>query len=343
MIITAYSPSAWTQYAGWTLVVIAVAPYLLFAAYPLALGARVKASIAPYVAAALASLVLFICAWLASGDLDDGHRWLAGLVPLAEALVMLLLLRLVLRVEPREPRVTILASLTLAFFNAALPLLFSKGWVVVLWAIEVAALVWLFTRVRHPVLWVWGTGLAVVVFFSLAFDADLFAVYWLLQGRYWPVYAAIYVICGLAMFAAAYLIRLRHPRLQRLFSVLCLLELWFLINILIANWFHSANGALNFDFAASRPAENVWYTVAWAVIATGLLILSFLIRWPAARGAALALLIAAVLKCFLIDLPLLGGLYLTASLLGLGLSVAAVGVVLQRRWVGKSIGFDLPA
>ena len=177
----------------------------------------------------------------------------------------------------------------------------------------------------------------------LAFDSDLFAVYWLLQGRYWPVYAAIYVICGLAMFAAAYLIRLRHPRLQRLFSVLCLLELWFLINILIANWFHSANGALNFDFAASRPAENVWYTVAWAVIATGLLILSFLIRWPAARGAALALLIAAVFKCFLIDLPLLGGLYLTASLLGLGLSVAAVGVVLQRRWVGTSIGFDVPA
>jgi len=38
----------------------------------------VKASIAPYVAAALASLVLFICAWLASGDLDGGHRWLAG-------------------------------------------------------------------------------------------------------------------------------------------------------------------------------------------------------------------------------------------------------------------------
>ena len=343
MIITAYSPSAWTQYAGWTLFAIAVVPYLLFVAYPLALGARVKASIAPYAAAALASLVLFICAWLASGDLDDGHRWLVGLVPLAEALVMLVLLAFVLRIEPREPRVTILASLTLAFFNAALPLLLSKGWVVVLWAIEVAALAWLFTRLRHPVLSVWGTGLGVVVFVSLAFDSDLFAVYWLFRGRYWPIYVAIYAVCGFAMFAAAYLIRLDKPLLQRVFSVFCLFELWFLINILIANGFHSANGALNFDFAASRPAENVWYTVAWAVIATGLLILSFLIRWPAARGAALALLIAAVLKCFLSDLPRLGGFYLTASLLGLGLSVAVVGIVLQRRWVGKSIGLDLPA
>jgi uncharacterized membrane protein len=183
----------------------------------------------------------------------------------------------------------------------------------------------------------------VVVFFSLAFDSDLFAVYWLFRGRYRPIYVAIYVVCGLAMFAAAYLIRLDKPLLQRIFSVFCLFELWFLINILIANGFHSANGALNFDFAASPPAENVWYTVVWAVIATGLLILSFLIRWPAARGAALALLIAAVLKCFLSDLPRLGGFYLTASLLGLGLSVAVVGIVLQRRWVGKSIGLDLPA
>ena len=127
---------------------------------------------------------------------------------------MLALLGFALRIEPREPRVTLLASLTLAFFNAALPLLLWKGWVVVLWAIEVAALVWLFTRLRHPVLPVWGTGLAVILFLSLAFDSDLFAVYWFFGHRYWPIYVAIYVICGVAMFAAAYLIRLDKPLLQ---------------------------------------------------------------------------------------------------------------------------------
>ena len=95
--------------------------------------------------------------------------------------------------------------------------------------------------------------------------------------------------------------------LQRAFSVAGLFELWFLINVVIANRFHSANGALNFDFATSPPAENVWYTLAWAVIATGLLILGYLIRWPAARGAALALLVAAVFKAFLFDLPHLDG------------------------------------
>ena len=56
------------------------------------------------------------------------------------------------------------------------------------------------------------------------------------------------------------------------------------------------------------------------MIATGLLILGFLIQWPAARGAALALLVAAVFKAFLFDVPHLGGVYLAASLFGLGAS-----------------------
>ena len=58
MLITAYSPPAWSPYSGWTLFAIAVMPYVLFVAYALALGARVKTSLAPYIAAALASLVL---------------------------------------------------------------------------------------------------------------------------------------------------------------------------------------------------------------------------------------------------------------------------------------------
>ena len=318
MVMTAYSPAAWALYSAWTLLAIAVVPYLLFVAYPLALGARAKASLDPSIAAALASLVIFVIAWMTRTDVDAQHRWLIGLVPLAEGVVMAVLLWRALTFDPREPRITLLASLTLAFFNVALPMLLPEGWLVALLAIEVAALAWIFTRVRHPVLPPWATGLAVVVLLRLAFASDLYVLW------------AVYVVCGLAMFAGAYLIRLDVPVLQRIFSVAGLLELWFLINIVIANWFHSANGALNFDFATSQPAENVWYTVAWAVIATGLLILGFLIRWPAARGAALALLVAAVLKAFLFDLPHLSGVYLATSLSGLGASLVVVGITLQK-------------
>jgi uncharacterized membrane protein len=164
----------------------------------------------------------------------------------------------------------------------------------------------------------WAVGVALVVFLGLAFDSDLFVVW------------AVYVVSGLAMFAAAYLVRLDAPVLQRAFSVAGLFELWFLINVVIANLFHSANGAVNFDFATSQPAENVSYTAAWAVIATALLIVSFLIGWPAARGAALALLVAAVLKAFLFDLPHLGGIYRAASLFALGASLVVVAVTLQK-------------
>lgn len=330
VVITAYnSPATWEQYSDWTLLAIAVVPYLLFIAYPLALGARAKASIAPYVAAALASLVVFIIAWPAPK---------AGWIVLAEAALMGVLLWRVLKLDPREPRLTLMVTLTLAFFNVAVAILLPHLFVLV-FALETAVLSWLFTRVRYPLFLLWAAGLAAVVFFRLTFDADLY-------GRWY-----VYVICGLAMFAAAYLLRnvpalqrafswsgstvartlrIDVPTLQGAFSVAGLFELWFLINLLIANGFHSANGALTFDFATSQPAENVWYTVAWAVIATGLLIFSYLIRWPAARGAALALLIAAVFKACFFDLWYLHGTDLAISLLGLGASVAVVGIVIQR-------------
>jgi uncharacterized membrane protein len=326
MVIAAYSPAAWAVYWAWTLLGIAVVPYLLFVAYPLALGARAKASLDPSIAAGLASLFVLVIAWMTRADVDAQHRFLIGLVPLAESVIMAVLLWRALSFEPRERRITLLASLTLAFFNVALAMLLREGWLVALWAIEVAALVWIFTQVHHSVLLPWAAGLAVVVFFRLAFESDLYVLW------------AVYVVCGLAMFAAAYLIRLDVPVVQRIFSVAGLFELWFLVNIVIANCFHSANGALNFDFATSQPAENVWYTVAWAVIATGLLILGFLIDWPAARGAALALLVAAVLKAFLFDLPHLGGVYLTASLSGLGASLVVVGITLQKFTTGRSAG-----
>ncbi|MDP2702529.1 MAG: DUF2339 domain-containing protein, partial [Candidatus Rokubacteria bacterium] len=199
MVMTAYSPAQWAQYSVWTLLAIAVVPYLLFVAYPLALGARAKASLDPSIAAGLASLFMFVIAWMTRSGVDAQHRWLIGLVPLAEGVVMAVLLWRALKFDPREPRITLLASLTLAFFNVALPMLLPEGWLVAVWAIEAAALVWTFTRFRHPVLLVWATGPAVVVFFRLAFDSDLY-VFW-----------TVYVVCGLAMFAAAYLLRLDVP------------------------------------------------------------------------------------------------------------------------------------
>lgn len=324
MMITASSVSPWAQSSVWAPLAIGAAPYLLFVAYPLVLGARAGASLDPSIAAGLASLVMLVLAGMTRAALPAPYRWWTGLVPLAESVIAAVVLWRTLGWEPRKPRVTLLVSLALALFNVALPMLLlearplAEGWLVALWALEVAALALAFTRYGLPVLLLWAVGVALIVFLGLAFDSELF-VFW-----------AVYVVSGLAMFLAAYLVRLDAPVLQRAFSVAGLFELWFLINVVIANLFHSANGAVNFDFATSPPAENVSYTVAWAVIATALLILGFLIGWPAARGAALALLVAAVLKAFLFDLPHLGGIYRAASLFALGASLVVVAVTLQK-------------
>jgi hypothetical protein len=347
MVVTASYAPDWAYSPAVTLLAIALVPFVLFIAYPLALGARVKESIAPYVAAALAGLVFFASGWTVRNDVPDAHRWLIGLIPLAVALAMLgLLWRLPAGEpggprgargpreprDPRKPRLTLVASTALAFFNASILMLVPKQLAVVLWALEVVALVWLFTRFEHGVLRVWSTLVAAAVFFWLAFDADLYAP--------WSVYA-VYSVCGAAMIAAAYLARRDAPAVQRLLSVAGLFELWFLLNIGIANGYHAANGALTFDFVSTSHAADATYTIAWAVIATGLLILGFLIEWPAARGAALALLLTTIFKCLVNDLPRLRGLYLAASLLGLALSLVVVGVLLQKRLSAKAV--DVPA
>jgi hypothetical protein len=330
MVVTANLGAPWVQSSAWTLLALGAVPYLFFVAYPLALGARARAPLDASIAAALAGVVMFAVAWTARHAVDAHHLWLLGLVPLTESVIMAVLLWRTRGLEPPEPRTTLLISVTLAFFNVALamllpdgwlfafPVLVSKGWLVGLWSIEVAALAGIFTLARHPAVAVWAALLAAVVFLRLAFESDLF-VCW-----------AVYVVAGLSMFVAAFLVRRDVPWLQRAFSVAGLFELWFLINIVIANCFHSANGALNFDFATSQPAENEWYTLAWAVIATGLLILGYVIDWPAGRGAALALLVAAVFKAFLFDVPQLHGVYRAASLFGLGASLVVVGITLQK-------------
>ena len=271
------------------------------------------------------------------------YAGLGGWAALVIMVLMALLLWQALKLEPREPRVTLMLALVLAASEVAIASLLPVPWTVTLFALGVPVMIWLYLRFHHALFKWWVVWLAAFVFISLAFRGHLFTVIWHVGYRALPVYIAVYLVCGGAMLLAAIMIRYDNPLLQRVFSVAFLFEYWFLINLLIANWFHSTNGAAVFDFVASREVESMIYTIAWATIATGLLIFGFWLRWPAARGAAISLLLAAILKAFFIDLLHLSGWHLTGSLAILGLSLAVVGIVLQRPWMGrKSCGLDLP-
>lgn len=288
----------------------AVVPYALFIAYALLLGPRAGESAAPYVAAALASLVLLLSAWAA---LD--HTPLqpyTGVVPLLEAVVPGFVLWRTFRFEPREPRFTLLVSTTLAFFSAAIPMLLPPLWTVVLWAIEVAALMFLFTRLPHPALAIWAVGLASVVFLRLAFEADLD------RSR------TLFIVCGLAMFAAA---RFSPPMLRLAFSLFGLTELLFRINIEVGNYYQSTGGAMNLQLVSER--QDATYTIVWAVVATSLLAIGVFFRWRGARAGALGLLILTIFKCLGHDVRSLHDDYRVASLLTVGLTLVVAGALLQ--------------
>jgi hypothetical protein len=306
MLITSNAPTL-----GWQLA-FAIVPYALFVIYAFFPGARARAMFTPYIALVMASVI-----FLASAVVTvHGAGGIAGIVPLIEAAVFLALLWWTARIEPVEPRSTMLVNGVFAFFAIGIILLLSAVWILIAIALLVAVLSWLFTRFAYRGFLAWSVSLAIALFVWITFDAGLagFAV----------------ALCAGAMFAAAWFAPKAMTRIQLLFSLAGLIESWYLVNIIIASVYHSTGVALNIEFMNFVPREDVTYTIAWSLIATGLLFIGFHWNWQGARVGATGLLILAVLKCFLHDLVRRGDPYRVPSLLVVAVSLLVVGVILQR-------------
>jgi hypothetical protein len=306
MLITVYAPTAAGQ------LVLAIVPYALFVVYVFFPGTRARAAIGPYIALVLASVVFLISAAATVHSIGGA----AGIVPLIEAIVLLALLWWVARVEPVEPRSSILLTSVLAFFNAAILLLLPIVWIAVALALEAVALIWLFARFAYRGFLAWSIGLVAVLFVWITFDPR--------------IYSAV-ALCAVAMLVAGLFVVPREmPRLRLLFSLAGLVESWYLVNIIIANVYHSTGLALNIEFMNFAPREDVTFTIAWVLIATGLLFIGLHWDWQGARVGATGLLILAILKCFMHDLVRRGDPYRVASLVVVAVSLLVVGVILQR-------------
>ena len=305
MLITVYAPTNSGQ------LVLAIVPYALFVVYAFFPGARVRAAAGPYIAVVLASVVFLLSAAVTVRSMGG----IAGLVPLIEAAVLLMLLWRTARLEPIEPRSSLLLSSALALLNVAFLLLLAEVWIAVAIGIEIAVLSWLFARFAWRGFLAWSVGLAIILFVWITFDP--------------AIYMAV-AVCAVAMFAAAWFAPPQMTRLRLLFSLAGLIESWYLVNIVIANVYHSAGVALNVQFMNFAAREDVTFTIAWALIATGLLFIGYRWDWQGARVGATGLLILAIAKCFLHDLVRRGDPYRLASLLGVAVSLLAAGVILQR-------------
>jgi uncharacterized membrane protein len=270
--------------------------------------------------------------------LEGGLDPVIGVLPIAEALLTCLLLVQLLRLEPPGERVlgrlALVAGAALAFVTVAMPLQLEKEWITIGWALEGAALAWLYGRIPHRGLFYASNGLLAVVFIRLALNPSVFE-YQARGLRVWNWYLYTYLICAAAMFAGAlFLSRTRGSKPAVLRHASSLLTgggtilLFLLLNIEIAD-FYSGGSTITFNFSATL-AQDLTYTLGWAVFALGLLGAGLVLRSRPGRIAALLLLVATVVKCFLHDLGRLGGLYRVGSFVGLAVCLALVALLLQR-------------
>jgi uncharacterized membrane protein len=340
----AAAPGAAEAGAGlWpSLLLLAGSLYALFVAYPVAVGRRRHEDREPYVAAIIASAMLFFSARaaLAAGGLTS----LSGAVPVVEGLVLAWLLRHLLRLEPSGQRdvgrLALVAGAALAFATVAIPVQLDRQWVTIGWALEGAALAWLYGRVPHRGLLYACAGLLGVVFVRLAIYPGVltYEPRGALPILNWYLYT--YLISAGCCFVAGWWLSKTDEhvggtwtRPSRLLPPAGAILLFLLLNIEIADYY-ATGPALTFRFGAT-VAQDLTYTIGWLLFGMALLAAGIYLRDRATRIAAVTLIAVTTFKCFLYDLGSLEGLHRVASFLGLAVSLALVSLALQRYVLGQ--------
>ena len=169
--------AAVTPDRAWPMLLLhAAVIYAPFAIYPLILGAGRGATRDPYVAALIAAAASLLAA--RQGMIDGGYAWMVGIVPVVIGLVTTVHLRQLLRIESAGARdmgrLALVGGGALAFLTVAIPMQLEHQWITIGWALEGAALAWLFTRVPHRGLLFASLGLLAAVFARLVLNPEVF-------------------------------------------------------------------------------------------------------------------------------------------------------------------------
>jgi uncharacterized membrane protein len=316
---------------------LAAALYAVFVAYPFVLHRRARDHRDPYFTAVFGSVFFFFAA--RSALLAGGLQAYVGIVPVADGVVMALVLRELLRIQPAAQRdlgrLALVAGAALSFATVAIPLQLNNQWITIGWALEGAALSWLYRRVPHKGLLFAAAALLAVVFVRLALNPSVLVYEPRGSLRIINWYLYTYLTCGAAMLAAASWlsktddrIAPQIPRTSSLLPVAAVIVLFLLLNIEVAD-FYATGPEITFRFGVTL-AQDLTYTIAWLVFGLGLLTAGIYLHSRYGRIAAVALIAVTTSKAFLYDLGSLGGLYRVGSLVGLAVSLSLVALALQK-------------
>jgi uncharacterized membrane protein len=252
----------------------------------------------------------------------------------------MLLKRTPLASPARDAQLALFGGAALFFITLIFPIQFDRQWITVGWALEGAALCWLFHRVPHPGLRLTGIVLFVIVFARLALNPAVLSYH---PRAAFPIlnwYLYTYGIATVCLFAAGrFLAPPRHlvlgsnvrPLLYALATVLAFL----LVNIEIADYFNtSGTGALTFQFSGNF-ARDMSYSIAWALFALLMLIVGMRKQIASVRFASLGLLGLTVVKLFFHDLSQLDQLYRISAFVVVAI-IAMVASFLYQRFLGAA-------
>jgi uncharacterized membrane protein len=223
----------------------------------------------------------------------------------------------------------------LFFLTLIVPIQFERQWVTLGWALEGAALLWFFRRVPHPGLRATGVVLLVAGFVRLALNPAVLEYHARSDTPILNWYLYSYGIVTACLFTGAALLRPPHERalgvpLPALLNALGTVLAFLLLNIEIADFFSQpGTPVLTFQFSG-HFGRDMTYTIAWALFALGLLLISIWKRVRAGRYAALALLGAAVIKLFIHDLERLGALHRIGALFAVAIIAILASLAYQR-------------
>jgi len=328
-----YSPVEAGVTLGWMVFFHAV-----FAVFPFVFRKALVDTRGPWITAAASGALIFPVVYALVG-----RAWpndVMGLLPLAFALPALASLIAVLRLDPpghprRLGRLALFGGVALLFVTLVFPIQFTRQWISIGWAVEGAALLWLFHRVPHRGLPIAGVALLLAVFARLALNPAVLSYH---QHSGTPVlnwYLYTYGVSTVCLLLGARLLAPPYNRVLGLsippmFNALGGVLLFLLVNIEIADFFSPENSYnLTFDFSGNF-ARDMSYTIAWALYAFGLLILGIWKKSAGARYAALGLLGGALLKLFFHDLANLPQLYRIGALFAVAIIAILASFVYQR-------------
>jgi len=318
---------------GWYLLYFGI-----FFAYPFIFRKDLQERVIPWGVSALSGPLQFILIYDVVKHSYPALQSYLGILPALFAIPTLLsLIYLVRSIPPENPtrnsQLAWFGGVALFFITLIFPIQFSREWITIGWALEGAALLWLYHRIPHRGLRLVGVALLGIVFFRLAVNPAVWSYHPRSTTPILNWYLYTYGIATACLWIGAKLLApprhlIRGLNMMGTLYALGTILAFFLMNIEIADYF-STGSTLTFKFSGNF-ARDMTYSIAWALFAIGLLIVGMRKSVKEARYASIALLSFTVLKLIFHDFSRLDQLHRIGATIGVAVLLLFASFLFQR-------------